>query len=128
LAGDPLHQKIYVPLRPAQRQQFSPHNLRVEAQIQARLVECEQAARALKCPPVGGHLPSQNLPLLTGGGDHLAVPQPPMAEAQFTNVVLGPNENLSAKPFPSSLALFNDVLVVVVHYGDGNHYFVGASQ
>ncbi len=51
-----------------------------------------------------------------------------MAEAQFTNVVLGPNENLSAKPFPSSLALFNDVLVVVVHYGDGNHYFVGASQ
>jgi hypothetical protein len=128
LAGHPLHQKIYVPLGLTQGQEFSPHDLGIEAQIPARLVKRELPSGAVKGPPVGGYLTAQDLPLLSAGWEHLPVAQTPVATAQLPNVVMGPNENFCTKPPPASLALLNDVLVVVFRYGDGDHYFVGASQ
>jgi hypothetical protein len=128
LARYPLHQKIYVPLRPAQRQEFPPHQSRVEAQIPARLVERELPAGAIKDPAIGGYLPTQALPFLAAGRLHLGEPEPAMPPAQFADVIVGPNENFRTKPPPAGLALLDDVLVVVVRYGDGNHYLTGASQ
>jgi hypothetical protein len=40
---------------------------------------------------------------------------------QLPNVIMRANENLCAEPTPTGLAILNDVLVVVVLYGDGDH-------
>lgn len=52
----------------------------------------------------------------------------PVVGGEFAQVEVRPEQNLNAKPSPASFAILDDVLVVVFHYGDGDHYFVGASQ